>query len=122
MHISKGLAAPVGSVLLGDVEFIRMARRTRKVLGGGMRQAGVLAACGIEALKTMTGRLLEDHKRAFTFASELSTISGVYVDLKVDLPPFPLRSLRFPSPPAPPPRHLDTAGAWDWMRHRGGGE
>ena len=59
------------SVLLGDVEFIRMARRTRKVLGGGMRQAGVLAACGIEALKNMTGRLSEDHKRAYAFATQV---------------------------------------------------
>ena len=75
--LSKGLAAPVGSVLVGDVEFIRMARRTRKGLGGGMRQAGVLAACGIEALKNMTGRLGEDHKRAYTFASEVSVESCV---------------------------------------------
>ena len=79
--LSKGLAAPVGSVLLGDEEFIRKARRQRKALGGGMRQAGVLAACGIESLRTMTGRLHEDHARAMTLAKALAEMPQVSVNL-----------------------------------------
>ena len=61
--LSKGLGAPVGSVLCGTAEFISRARRMRKQLGGGMRQAGVLAAAGIIALETMIARLADDHKR-----------------------------------------------------------
>lgn len=76
--LSKGLGAPVGSLLLGDKEFIRKARRVRKVFGGGMRQAGYLAAAGIYALDNNLNRLKEDHKRA----KRLSTvINGLdYVD------------------------------------------
>ena len=76
--LSKGLGAPVGSLLLGDKEFIRKARRVRKVFGGGMRQAGYLAAAGIYALDNNLNRLKEDHKRA----KQLSTvINGLtYVD------------------------------------------
>ena len=62
--LSKGLCAPVGSVLCGSAEFIKEARRARKVLGGGMRQAGVIAAAGVVALEQMTERLVEDHARA----------------------------------------------------------
>lgn len=68
--LSKGLGAPVGSLLLGDKEFIRKARRVRKVFGGGMRQAGYLAAAGIYALDNNLSRLKEDHKRA----KQLSTV------------------------------------------------
>jgi len=75
--LSKGLGAPVGSVLCGSGEFISQARRIRKQLGGGMRQAGVLAAAGIVALETMIERLPDDHKRASRFASELAQIPGV---------------------------------------------
>ncbi len=79
--LSKGLCAPVGSVLCGSQEFINKARRTRKVLGGGMRQAGVLAAAGIVALTEMVDRLAEDHAHARQLAEGLSKIPGVTVDL-----------------------------------------
>ncbi len=75
--LSKGLCAPVGSVLAGTKEFIDSARRIRKVLGGGMRQAGVLAAAGIIALTQMIKRLSEDHDNAKLLVSELSKIPGL---------------------------------------------
>lgn len=78
--LSKGLCAPVGSVLCGTSGFIQRARRIRKMLGGGMRQAGVLAASGIVALETMVERLLQDHHRAFKLAEELSVIPGIEPD------------------------------------------
>lgn len=78
--LSKGLCAPVGSVLCGDAAFIQEARRARKVLGGGMRQAGVLAAAGIVALETMTERLGEDHARARRLMEGLSEIPGLEVE------------------------------------------
>ena len=62
--LSKGLGAPVGSLLIGSTEFIKKARRVRKVFGGGMRQAGFLAAAGIYALDHHINRLKEDHQRA----------------------------------------------------------
>lgn len=67
--LSKGLCAPVGSVLVGDAEFIAEARRYRRLLGGGMRQAGVIAAAGIVALKHMVERLVEDHENARLLAA-----------------------------------------------------
>ncbi len=78
--LSKGLCAPVGSVLCGSAEFIRRVRRIRKHLGGGMRQAGVLAAAGIVALETMVERLAEDHARARALADGLRAIPGVILD------------------------------------------
>jgi threonine aldolase len=78
--LSKGLCAPVGSVLCGTGEFIRRARRIRKVLGGGMRQAGVLAAAGLVALETMTGRLGEDHAHARLLADALAEIPGIRIE------------------------------------------
>lgn len=78
--LSKGLCAPVGSVLCGSFEFIKRARRIRKMLGGGMRQAGVLAAAGIIALEKMTLRLGEDHRRAKQLAEGLSEIPGICFD------------------------------------------
>jgi threonine aldolase len=78
--LSKGLSAPVGSVLCGSSEFITKAHRIRKQLGGGMRQAGVLAAAGIVALETMVERLLEDHKRAQYLADGLSFIPWLVMD------------------------------------------
>jgi len=75
--LSKGLCAPVGSVLCGNAEFIRLARRARKVLGGSMRQAGVLAAPGIVALNSMIERLEDDHANARQFANGLACIEGV---------------------------------------------
>ena len=78
--LSKGLCAPVGSVLCGSSEFIQRARRIRKQLGGGMRQAGILAAAGIVALDQMTERLREDHTRAKAIAQALSKIPGLVLD------------------------------------------
>jgi threonine aldolase len=78
--LSKGLCAPVGSVLCGSRGFIDRAHRIRKQLGGGMRQAGVLAAAGIVALEHMTGRLAEDHARARRLASGLAQIPGILLD------------------------------------------
>jgi len=78
--LSKGLAAPVGSVLCGSADFIKKARKTRKHLGGGMRQAGILAAAGIVALETMVDRLAEDHARARYLAEGLSEIPGILLD------------------------------------------
>jgi threonine aldolase len=75
--LSKGLSAPVGSVLCGLQDFIDQAHRIRKQLGGGMRQAGILAAAGIVALETMIERLEEDHQRASLLAHGLSTIPGL---------------------------------------------
>jgi threonine aldolase len=73
--VSKGLAAPVGSVLVGPAALIRQARRQRKVLGGGMRQAGVLAAAGVFALEHMVGRLADDHANAAALAEGLRELS-----------------------------------------------
>ncbi len=78
--LSKGLSAPVGSVLCGSKEFIKKAHRARKLLGGGMRQAGVLAAAGIVALEKMASRLGEDHARARTLAEGLSENRGLILD------------------------------------------
>ncbi len=78
--LSKGLAAPAGSLICGDPKFIQQARRVRKVLGGGMRQVGVLAAAGIVALTDMVDRLGEDHTNAKRLARGLNGISGLSVD------------------------------------------
>ena len=78
--LSKGLCAPVGSVLCGTSEFVGRARRIRKQLGGGMRQAGIIAAAGIVALESMVDRLVEDHVRARRLAAGLRTIPGLLVD------------------------------------------
>lgn len=79
--LSKGLSAPVGSVLCGSEPFIHEARRQRKVLGGGTRQAGVLAAAGIVSLNHMIDRLAEDHRRAQMLAEGLAQIPCIEVDL-----------------------------------------
>lgn len=78
--LSKGLAAPIGSVLCGSKEFIYKAHRARKQLGGGMRQAGVVAVAGIVALETMTKRLIDDHIRAQELANGLKTIDGISLE------------------------------------------
>jgi threonine aldolase len=78
--ISKALCAPVGSILCGAKEFIRSATRIRKQLGGGMRQAGILAAAGILALETMVDRLGEDHARAKRLARGLTRLDGLKLD------------------------------------------
>ncbi|MEA3407087.1 MAG: low-specificity L-threonine aldolase [Chloroflexota bacterium] len=79
---SKGLSAPIGSVICGSAEFIAEARRTRKVLGGGMRQAGVIAAAAIVALEEMVERLAEDHENARVLAEGLANIDGFCIDLE----------------------------------------
>ncbi len=77
---SKGLAAPVGSMLCGDAETVAKARRVRKMLGGAMRQAGVIAAAALVALEEMRGRLTEDHANAKALARGLAGIPGIRVD------------------------------------------
>lgn len=79
--LSKGLGAPVGSVLLGSAEFIQEAHRYRKLLGGGMRQAGVLAAAALVALETGPQLLVEDHARARRLAEGLTGLPGLSLDL-----------------------------------------
>ena len=79
--LSKGLCCPVGSVLCGPAAKIRQARRWRKMLGGGMRQAGVLAAAGLVALDTMVDRLADDHENARTLAEGLAELPGIDCDL-----------------------------------------
>ena len=79
--ISKGLCAPVGSLLCGSYDFIAMARKNRKLLGGGMRQAGILAACGLIAIEIMSKRLHIDHENARYMATALQTVDGVRVNL-----------------------------------------
>ncbi len=78
--LSKGLAAPIGSMLVGTKKFIARARHIRKMLGGGMRQAGVVAAAGIISLEKMTKRLAEDHVRAKRLADGLREVKGLVID------------------------------------------
>jgi threonine aldolase len=80
--LSKGLSAPVGSMVCGSAEFAREARRKRKLLGGGMRQAGVLAAAGIVALDTMVERMAEDHANAKRLAKGLASLPGIILDVE----------------------------------------
>jgi len=77
--LSKGLAAPVGSMLVGTRDFIDKARSVRKMLGGGMRQVGILAAAGLIALEKMPNRLVEDHRNARELAEKLSEIQALEV-------------------------------------------
>src|SRR6185369_4150303 len=74
--LSKGLGAPVGSLVLGSRELVATARRLRKALGGGMRQAGVLAAAGLLALEEGPALLAADHRRARSFAEEVARLPG----------------------------------------------
>ncbi|NYE59127.1 threonine aldolase [Duganella sp. 1224] len=97
--LSKGLGAPVGSVLLGSRPFIKEAKRWRKMLGGGMRQAGIIAAGGLYALEHNIPRLAEDHDNAAYFAGELAKMKGLKVSTPqtnifyVDIPQFVLKGL-----------------------------
>ncbi|RUA16512.1 MAG: low-specificity L-threonine aldolase [Clostridia bacterium] len=100
--LSKGLSAPVGSVIVGSDAFIKRARRMRKALGGGMRQAGIIAAAGIIALTEMVDRLAEDHANAQRLAAGLAALPGitpepVYTDIvyfNVDHPEYDARGLQ----------------------------
>ncbi len=80
--LSKGLGCPVGSLLCGSREFIDNARRVRKMFGGGMRQVGVLAACGLIALETMIDRLADDHRNARRLAQRIAPLPGIHVDME----------------------------------------
>lgn len=79
--LSKGLSGPLGAIVAGEADFIAQARRCRKRIGGGMRQAGVIAAAGIVALENMVDRLAEDHENAKWLAEHLAGIPGLSVDL-----------------------------------------
>jgi threonine aldolase len=81
--LSKGLAAPAGSVLCGPADFIKAARRWRKMVGGGMRQAGILAAAGILALTEMVDRLADDHANAWRLAKGLAEIPGFQINREI---------------------------------------
>ncbi len=107
--LSKGLGAPVGSVLLGDSDFVREARRWRKVVGGGMRQSGILAAAGIYALENHVDRLAEDHAHALRLAHGLAAVDGV--DLDVDAVRTNMVFAEFPADRlAGLAAHLETGG------------
>lgn len=93
--LSKGLCAPVGSMLAGSKTFVDKARKNRKILGGGMRQAGILAAAGIIALEEMTKRLNTDHENAKYMAKRLMEIKGLELDMnsvQIDMVWFQLNS------------------------------
>ena len=79
--LSKGLGAPIGSMVAGSADFVARARRYRKMLGGGMRQAGVIAAAGLVALETGPARLADDHANARMLAEQLARIPGVVIDV-----------------------------------------
>jgi threonine aldolase len=79
--LSKGLGAPIGSVVCGSADFVARARRVRKMVGGGMRQAGIIAAAGIVALERMVDRLAEDHANARGLAEAIARMPGLGVDL-----------------------------------------
>ena len=79
--LSKSLCCPVGSLLVGTNEFIEKSRKMRKVLGGGMRQAGIIAAPGIVALESMINRLEEDHRNARQLAEGIAKMGGIHIDL-----------------------------------------
>lgn len=79
--LSKGLSAPIGSLLCGSEEFAKRARKIRKMLGGGMRQAGIIAAAGIAAIEKGIARLAEDHTTAQKLAKGLATIPGITINL-----------------------------------------
>ncbi len=99
--LSKGLASPVGSLLVGDADLVAEARRVRKLFGGGMRQVGVLAAAGIVSLTEMVDRLGEDHRRAAALAEGLAGLPAVDVDpaaIHSNIVVFRLRPERVPGP------------------------
>ncbi|WP_199912503.1 MULTISPECIES: low-specificity L-threonine aldolase [unclassified Actinomyces] len=107
--LSKGLCAPVGSMLCGDAAFIARARKYRKLLGGGMRQTGVLAAAGILAIEEMTQRLHEDHANARLLAELLNELPGVEVDLDAVQINMVFATFDWP----------DLAGLKSWLAERG---
>ena len=99
--LSKGLGAPVGSLLCGSRELVKKARRWRKVLGGGMRQAGILAAAGILALQENVDRLAEDHANAMHLAQGLAHIDEIDIDMTLVQTNMVFASLRAGDPATP---------------------
>jgi len=99
--LSKGLAAPVGSVICGGAEFIARARRVRKMVGGGMRQAGIIAAAGLVALERMVDRLAEDHANARRLAQGVAGLPGLRVDLASVQTNIVIFAVEHPGPGAP---------------------
>ena len=98
--LSKNLAAPIGSMVVGDTGFIDETRRLRKMLGGGMRQVGIIAAAGLVALNTMIDRLSEDHRRARLLAEAIAELPDIWVDLdevQTNMVFFRLTGVRFTS-------------------------
>ncbi len=95
--LSKGLSAPVGSLTCGTEDFIQNARKWRKMVGGGMRQTGHLAAAGIIALNDLVDRLKEDHANARTLAEGLSSLKGMVIDLELIKTNIIFFSLKHPS-------------------------
>ena len=98
--LSKGLSGPIGSVVCGSEEFISEARRSRKVLGGGMRQTGIIAAAGNVALDRMVERLSEDHMNARRLAEGISRIPGLSIEperIKTNIVYFELVNDRMPA-------------------------
>ena len=81
VDLTKGLSCPLGALLVGSAAFVDEARRRRRALGGGMRQAGIIAAAGLVALETMVDRLIDDHIRARWLGERLAEIGGYQVDL-----------------------------------------
>ena len=97
--LSKGLGAPIGSLILGDEEFINKARRVRRSMGGGMRKAGIIAAPGIYALEHMVERLREDHENAHHLAQGIREIPGIELDMasvQTNMVAFKTRALGIP--------------------------
>ena len=103
--LSKGLSAPVGSVICGTADFVVRARKWRKMLGGGMRQAGVIAAAGIVALETMVDRLAEDHVNAKRLAEGVRNITGLVVTQKT----VPTNIILFETAPGIEPEKFSAA-------------
>ncbi len=117
--LSKGLGAPVGSMVVGDADFVDRARQVRKMLGGGMRQAGVIAAAGIVALTEMVERLAEDHANAKIVAAGAASVAGAVLD-----PPDVQTNivvLRLPSPQAAEARVRSLREAGLLVSNFGGG-
>jgi len=111
---SKGLAAPVGSIIVGSAAFIERARRTRRILGGAMRQAGVIAAAAYVGLTEMVDRLPDDHARARRLAEGLAELPGINVDLETVQTNIVYYTLDPPNAEFAP--RLKDAGVW----HNGG--
>jgi threonine aldolase len=126
--ISKGLCAPVGAIIVGSEEFIYHARRLRKQLGGGMRQAGILAAAGIIALEEMTERLAEDHATACQLAEGMATIPAIEIDPSRTVTNFVMWRLHPDAPKTPEQlisalagdgivARLPRGGVWRFLTH-----